>query len=68
MKIYLIIIISIFTINYSFAQKPEITSNSFPINFSSDDFDKIKKWNNDIIAFDGTIKQEKASRNNTPFY
>jgi hypothetical protein len=67
MKVLRILILSIILTSYASAQT-KVTPNSFPINFFSSDFENLKKLNGDIIAFDGKIKQEKLSRNNTPFY
>ena len=46
----------------------KVTPKSFPTNFISSDFENLNKINGNIIAFDGTIKLEELSRNNTPFY
>ena len=48
--------------------RQKLRLNRFQRIFSISDFENLKKLNGDIIAFDGTIKQEKLSRNNTPFY
>lgn len=67
MRTFTILILSLFLFSHAAAQ-PKATLKSFPTNFSSSDFDNLKKWNGEIIAFDGIIIQEKTSRNNTPFY
>ncbi|WNH08817.1 hypothetical protein [Thalassobellus suaedae] len=61
------LILSLFMISLSTAQT-KATLKSFPTNFSTTEFENLKKWNGEIIAFDGIIRQEKLSRNNTPFY
>ncbi|PRX54612.1 hypothetical protein [Flagellimonas meridianipacifica] len=67
MRVLKILILSIIMTSCVSAQT-KVTPKSFPTNFSTSDFENLKKLNGDIIAFDGTIKQEKLSRNNTPFY
>ena len=67
MKVFRIFILSIILTSCVSAQT-KATSKSFPTNFSISDFENLEKLNGDIIAFDGIIKQEKLSRNNTPFY
>jgi hypothetical protein len=41
---------------------------SFPTNLNEGNFKKLKKFNSQIIAFDGIIEHIENSRNNTPFY
>lgn len=67
MKTSILLILSFFIISKVTAQT-KATPKSFPTNFSSSDFANLKKRNGDIIAFDGIIRQQKLSRNNTPFY
>ncbi|NQX85122.1 MAG: hypothetical protein HRT67_04355 [Flavobacteriaceae bacterium] len=67
MKALQVLILTIILTSYVSAQT-KVTTESFPTNFSTSDFENLKKLNGDIIAFDGTIKKEMLSRNNTPFY
>lgn len=63
------LVLLLFSITYvSFAQITNANDDSFPTNFDSLKFEKIKKFNGEIIAFDGVILDIKNSRNNTPFY
>jgi len=43
-------------------------TKSFPTNFTEKDIEKINKWNEKIIAFDGEISQVETSSLNTPYY
>ena len=69
-----IVSILIFAISFSnlFGQNIESTTipteKSFPTNLNDGNFKKLKKFNGQIVAFDGTIEQIENSRNNTPFY
>lgn len=67
MKAFLFFILFLKLVLTSIAQN-DITPVSFPTNFSSSDFEKIKKRQGDIIAFDGVIREHKASPKNTPIY
>ncbi|MFA5620331.1 MAG: hypothetical protein WDA08_08510 [Weeksellaceae bacterium] len=66
--------ILIFTISFAnlFGQSTEPTTKanekSFPTNINERNFKKLKKFNGQIVAFDGTIEQIENSRNDTPFY
>jgi hypothetical protein len=43
-------------------------TKAFPTNFTEKDINKINKWNEKIIAFDGEIIRVETSRRNTPYY
>lgn len=64
--------ILIFTVSFAnlFGQSTEPTTKanekSFPTNINEGNFKKLKKFNGQIVAFDGTIEQIENSRNNTP--
>jgi len=64
----------IFTLFFTnlFGQNTEVTTKanekSFPTNLNEGNFKKLKKFNGQIVAFDGIIEQIENSRNNTPFY
>lgn len=66
--------ILLLTISFAnlFAQNTEPTTKanekSFPTNLNEGNFKKLKKFNGQIVAFDGIIEQIENSRNNTPFY
>ena len=69
-----IFLILIFTLSFTnlFAQNTESTTsakeNSFPTNLNEQNFKELKKFNGQIVAFDGIIEQIENSRNDTPFY
>ena len=44
------------------------SEKSFPTNLNEGNFAKLKKFNRQIVAFDGIIEQIENTRNNTPFY
>ena len=73
-KMKKILSILIFTISFAnlFGQNTEpttkATEKSFPTNLNEENFKKLKKFNGQIVAFDGTVEQIENSRNNTPFY
>jgi hypothetical protein len=67
MRTFTILILSLFLFSLATAQT-KATLKSFPTNFSTSDFENLKKWNGEIIAFDGIIRKKEKSRNNTPFY
>ncbi|WP_327019019.1 hypothetical protein [Croceibacter atlanticus] len=67
MRTFSILIFTLFVFSVATAQT-KATLKSFPTNFSTSEYENLKKWNGKIIAFDGIIRQEKISRNNTPFY
>ena len=55
-----------------FGQNTESTTKpnekSFPTNLNEGNFNQLKTFNGQIVAFDGIIEQIETSRNNTPFY
>ena len=69
-----LISILLLTISFTnlFGQNTELTTKanekSFPTNLNEGNFKKLKKFNGQIVAFDGIIEQNENSRNNTPFY
>lgn len=70
-NIFAILIFTLFFTNI-FGQNtlPPIKANekSFPTNLNSENFSKLKKFNGEIVAFDGIIENIENSRNNTPTY
>lgn len=69
--IFSILILTLSFVNL-FGQNTEPTTKpnekSFPTNLNEGNFKKLKKFNGQIVAFDGIIEQIENSRNNTPFY
>ncbi|RZJ47807.1 MAG: hypothetical protein EOO44_21940 [Flavobacterium sp.] len=69
-----ILSILIFTISFAnlFGQNTEPTTKanekSFPTNLNEGNFNKLKKFDGKVVAFDGTIEEIENSRNKTPFY
>jgi len=49
-------------------ENTKANEKSFPTNLSADNFDKLEKFDGEIIAYDGIIDKIENSRNNTPFY
>jgi hypothetical protein len=43
-------------------------NKSFPTNIQEGNFEELKKFDGEVIAFNGTIEKIENSRNNTPFY
>lgn len=70
-NIFAILIFTLFFTNI-FGQNtlPPIKAyeKSFPTNLNSENFSKLKKFNGEIVAFDGIIENIENSRNNTPTY
>lgn len=66
--------ILIFTLSFTniFGQNtlPTTKANekSFPTNLNAENFNKLKKFNGEIVAFDGIIENIENSSNNTPTY
>ncbi len=63
----LLIVIFLIKVTFLFSQN-KVTPKSFPTNFSNSEFEKLDSIGDQIIAFDGVIKEKKISRHNTPFY
>jgi hypothetical protein len=70
-NIFTILIFTLFTINI-YGQNSLTTTKanekSFPTNLNGENFNKLKKFNGKIVAFDGIIENIENSRNNTPTY
>ena len=70
-NIFTILIFTLFFTNI-FGQNnlPTTKANekSFPTNLNTENFNKLKKFNGEIVAFDGIIENIQNSRNNTPTY
>ncbi len=70
-KILSTLIVTITFVNL-FGQNTDTTikanKNSFPTNLNEGIFKKLRRFNKQIIAFDGIIEQIENTRNNTPFY
>nr|WP_288833573.1 hypothetical protein [uncultured Flavobacterium sp.] len=70
-NIFTILIFTLFFTNI-FGQNalPPTKANekSFPTNLNAKNFTKLKKFNGEIVAFDGIIENIENSRNNTPTY
>jgi hypothetical protein len=64
------LLLLILTIHFGYGQNniPRVNSKSFPTNIDKTIFEKLKKLDGEIVAFDGTIDKIETSRNNTPFY
>jgi hypothetical protein len=69
--IFSILILTLSFVNL-FGQNTQPTTKangkSFPTNLYEGNFKQLKKFNGQIVAFDGIIEQIENSRNNTPFY
>jgi|SRR5690606_4925218 len=72
MKKVLLILLLTVSIANSFGQTTNRTTQanekSFPTNLEEKNIKKLKKFDGEIVAFDGKIEQIETSRNNTPFY
>ena len=70
-NIFTILIFTLFFTNI-FGQNAlpltKANEKSFPTNLNAENFTKLKKFNGEIVAFDGIIENIENSRNNTPTY
>lgn len=67
--LFLIIILSCTNLfGQNTVSSTKANEKSFPTNLNEENFKELKKFNGQIVAFDGIIEQIENSRNNTPFY
>ena len=66
--ILILMLLSINLIAQNNVENTKANEKSFPTNLSADNFDKLEKFDGEIIAYDGIIDKIENSRNNTPFY
>jgi len=72
MKKIISILLVAFSVLNLFGQNnsPSTKANdkSFPTNVRKGSINELKKFDGEVIAYDGTIEKIENSRNNTPFY
>ncbi len=70
-KIFLIFLLT-FTVVNLFGQNnlssTKANDKSFPTNIHEGSINELKKFDGNVIAYDGIIEKIENSRNNTPFY